>query len=96
MQSLYDKYGEFCSNNGYYFCYEPDIIHNIFEKIRNDVSKFKLVSNASARERARVQICTVTDIQPSSQSQLQLLDTIHIITMPNRDLRAISRSLVFL
>jgi phosphoglucomutase/phosphoglucomutase/phosphopentomutase len=38
MQSLYDKYGEFCSNNGYYFCYEPDIIHNIFEKIRNDGS----------------------------------------------------------
>jgi phosphomannomutase len=34
MQSLYDKYGEFCSNNGYFFCYEPATIHKIFNDIR--------------------------------------------------------------
>jgi len=36
MQSLYDKYGEFCSNNGYYVCYDPDTIEKIFQQIRND------------------------------------------------------------
>jgi phosphomannomutase len=36
MQSLYDKYGEFCSNNGYFFCYEPATIHKIFNDLRNN------------------------------------------------------------
>jgi Phosphomannomutase len=36
LQSLYDKYGEFCSNNGYFFCYEPATIHNIFNDMRNN------------------------------------------------------------
>jgi phosphoglucomutase len=35
MQSLYDKYGEFCCNNGYYYCYDTSITQNIMEKIRN-------------------------------------------------------------
>jgi phosphomannomutase len=35
MQSLYDKYGEFCSNNGYYICYDSKIVEKIFADIRN-------------------------------------------------------------
>ena len=35
MQHLYEKYGEFCSNNGYYFCYDKGITQKIMEKIRN-------------------------------------------------------------
>ncbi len=35
MQSLYDKYGEFVSNNGYYFCYEPLTIEKIIDGMRN-------------------------------------------------------------
>jgi len=35
MQMLYTKYGEFCSNNGYYYCYEPEVVLRIFNTIRN-------------------------------------------------------------
>jgi phosphomannomutase len=35
MQSLYDKYGEFCCNNGYFFCYEANAVAHIFNSIRN-------------------------------------------------------------
>jgi len=35
LQSLYDKYGEFCCNNGYYFCYDPRTVTRIFDSIRN-------------------------------------------------------------
>jgi len=34
MQCLYDKYGEFVSNNGYFICHNPAIAHKIFDKIR--------------------------------------------------------------
>mmetsp|Transcript_16920 Transcript_16920/g.32040 ORF Transcript_16920/g.32040 Transcript_16920/m.32040 type:complete len:613 (-) Transcript_16920:87-1925(-) len=36
IQSLYDKYGEFCSNNGYFFCYEPATFDKIFNDIRHN------------------------------------------------------------
>mmetsp|Transcript_19360 Transcript_19360/g.28388 ORF Transcript_19360/g.28388 Transcript_19360/m.28388 type:complete len:238 (+) Transcript_19360:40-753(+) len=35
MQGLYDKYGEFVSNNGYYICYDTSIPLKIFDRIRN-------------------------------------------------------------
>lgn len=35
MQSLYDKYGEFCCNNGYYFYSDTQVTQTIMEKIRN-------------------------------------------------------------
>mmetsp|Transcript_4944 Transcript_4944/g.7055 ORF Transcript_4944/g.7055 Transcript_4944/m.7055 type:complete len:641 (+) Transcript_4944:33-1955(+) len=35
MQSLYNKYGEFVSNNGYFFCYDTSIAEKIFDAIRN-------------------------------------------------------------
>ena len=35
MQSLYDKYGEFVSHNGYYFYNDPSIPNQIFNHIRN-------------------------------------------------------------
>lgn len=35
MQSLYDKYGEFCSNNGYYILKDSKIVDKIFVDIRN-------------------------------------------------------------
>ncbi len=43
MQHLYDKYGEFCSNNGYYFCYDKKITQKIMEKIRNEGNYMKSV-----------------------------------------------------
>lgn len=36
MASLYDKYGQHCSYNGYYFCHQPKIIKNILEDMRNN------------------------------------------------------------
>lgn len=35
LQSLYDKYGEFCCNNGYYYLYDTSVTQKIMEKIRN-------------------------------------------------------------
>jgi phosphomannomutase len=36
MQSLYDKYGEFVSHNGYYFLEDPTLVPKIMERIRCD------------------------------------------------------------
>ena len=36
MQSLYDKYGEFVTNNGYFFCYDSEKIKVIFDRINNN------------------------------------------------------------
>lgn len=36
MQSLYDKYGEFCCNNGYFFYKDPSVTQRIMDHIRND------------------------------------------------------------
>jgi phosphomannomutase len=36
MQELYDKYGEFVSNNGYYFYKDPTVVSRIMESIRNN------------------------------------------------------------
>lgn len=36
MQSLYDKYGEFVSNNGYYFCYDPTVVTKIMRDMQNN------------------------------------------------------------
>ena len=41
MQRLYDKYGEFVSNNGYYFVQDPSIIAVILEEI---TSRFETLS----------------------------------------------------
>lgn len=35
MQRLYDKYGEFCCNNGYYFYSDPGVTQKLMDKIRN-------------------------------------------------------------
>jgi len=35
MQSLYDTYGEFVTNNGYFFCHDKSKVSNIFERIAN-------------------------------------------------------------
>lgn len=34
MQSLYDKYGEFVSQNGYYFINEPSVVTMIMKRLR--------------------------------------------------------------
>jgi phosphomannomutase len=43
LQSLYEKYGEFVSNNGYYFCYDSNILAGIFDKMRNGGKYFEEV-----------------------------------------------------
>ena len=35
LQELYNRYGEFVSNNGYYFYKDPSVILKIFNEIRN-------------------------------------------------------------
>jgi phosphoglucomutase/phosphoglucomutase/phosphopentomutase len=35
LQHLYQKYGYFCSNNGYFFAKEPNIVNNILDQIRD-------------------------------------------------------------
>jgi phosphomannomutase len=36
MQSLYDKYGEFVSNNGYFFVSDPTVVSTIMNQITNN------------------------------------------------------------
>ena len=36
LQQIHDKYGEFVSNNGYYFCSDPAIVKRVLEQMRND------------------------------------------------------------
>ena len=36
MQSLYDKYGEFVSYNGYYFIHDPSVVTRIMERLRSN------------------------------------------------------------
>ena len=35
MQGLYDKYGEFVCNNGYYFCHDPAVVKRIMKDMQN-------------------------------------------------------------
>lgn len=44
MQSLYDKYGEFVSNNGYYFCHDRNIVSKIIKDMQNGGNYMKLVA----------------------------------------------------
>lgn len=50
MQSLYDKYGEFVSHNGYYFMNDSTVVSTIMERLRcngtyeMDVGPYKIVS----------------------------------------------------
>jgi phosphomannomutase len=36
MQSLYEKFGEFVSHNGYFLCYDSNIVNKILDDIKND------------------------------------------------------------
>jgi phosphomannomutase len=50
LQQIYDKYGEFVSNNGYYFFEDKAVIANIMDEIRNNgnyvtsVGKYQVAS----------------------------------------------------
>lgn len=50
MQSLYDKYGEFVSHNGYYFMNDNSVVSAIMERLRSngtyqmDVSPYEIES----------------------------------------------------
>ncbi|VDQ02656.1 unnamed protein product [Trichobilharzia regenti] len=35
LSDIYETYGEHISNNGYYFCYEPEKITQMFDRIRH-------------------------------------------------------------
>jgi phosphomannomutase len=43
LQEIYDKYGEFVSNNGYYRCDDPKIVMNVMDQMRNGGNYFKAV-----------------------------------------------------
>ncbi len=43
MEKLYEKYGQHCSNNGYYFCHDPEIIRKVLEDMRNNGEYMKTV-----------------------------------------------------
>ena len=48
MQGLYDEFGEFVTNNGYFFCHDKEVVKSIFNKIANggkymdDVGGYKI------------------------------------------------------
>ncbi|GMI43744.1 hypothetical protein TrCOL_g11690 [Triparma columacea] len=44
LQRLYSTYGEFVSNNGYFFCYDPAVVAKIISGIRNGGEYFKEVA----------------------------------------------------
>ena len=44
LQRLYSTYGEFVSNNGYFFCYDPAVVAEIISGIRNGGEYFKEVA----------------------------------------------------
>ena len=41
LQQIYDKYGEFVSNNGYYRCDDPKLVLSIMEQMRNGGKYFE-------------------------------------------------------
>ncbi|GMH99481.1 hypothetical protein TrVE_jg3870 [Triparma verrucosa] len=43
LNGLYQKYGEFVSNNGYFFCYDPAVVMSIIDKMRNGGKYFDKV-----------------------------------------------------
>ena len=43
LQDIYDKYGEFVSNNGYYRCDDPNVVSNIMDQMRNGGKYFTSV-----------------------------------------------------
>jgi phosphoglucomutase/phosphoglucomutase/phosphopentomutase len=50
MQSLYNKYGEFVSHNGYFFMNDPSVVSTIMQRLRSngtyelDVGPYKIES----------------------------------------------------
>ena len=43
MQLLYNKYGEFVSQNGYYFCNDPSIVKKIVSDVQNNGNYMSMV-----------------------------------------------------
>jgi len=53
LQSLCDIYGEFVTNNGYYYCHDPTVVFQIMAKLRNGgkyLSKVGLYTIQSIRD----------------------------------------------
>jgi len=48
------KYGEFVSNNGYFYCYESENVSNIFNAIRNEGKYMSHVGH--------YKICSIRDL----------------------------------
>ncbi|KAL3803814.1 hypothetical protein HJC23_003976 [Cyclotella cryptica] len=45
LQEIYDNYGEFVCNNGYYRCDDPAVVMNIMEQMRNNGKYFERVGS---------------------------------------------------
>jgi len=45
LQEIYNRYGEFCSDNGYFRCDDPSIVKKIMEQMRNGGNYFDRVGN---------------------------------------------------
>jgi len=54
LEILYNKYGEFVSNNGYFYCYESENVSNIFNAIRNEGKYMSHVGH--------YKICSIRDL----------------------------------
>ena len=49
LRFLHNQYGEFISNNHYFFCYEKDTILSIFSRLRNNGEYWKEILGSSGR-----------------------------------------------
>ena len=72
LQHLYATYGEFVSDNGYYFCYDPAIIAKIIDGMRNGGSYFTEVGGYKVRALTAARACStlLTCNQPISAKLL--------------------------
>lgn len=61
LDEIYKEYGYHISDNSYYICHDPDLIKEIFEKIRNYNGKCTvstIITNLSLLNGAHIYICS--------------------------------------
>eukprot|EP01116_Phalansterium_solitarium_P023725 TRINITY_DN8464_c0_g1_i1.p2 TRINITY_DN8464_c0_g1~~TRINITY_DN8464_c0_g1_i1.p2 ORF type:complete len:588 (-),score=211.57 TRINITY_DN8464_c0_g1_i1:188-1951(-) len=79
LQSLYDKYGYFETNNRYFFCYDPVTLDRIFAEIRNNG---QYCTHVGAFKVKHIRDLTVgyDDSQPDKQPLLPVSKSTQMVT----------------
>mmetsp|Transcript_20536 Transcript_20536/g.28815 ORF Transcript_20536/g.28815 Transcript_20536/m.28815 type:complete len:593 (-) Transcript_20536:421-2199(-) len=76
---LYQKYGYFASNNRYFFCYNPQTMETIFNRIRNGGKYFDKIG-AFAVKNIRDLTTGYDNTQPDHKAVLPTSSSTHMIT----------------